>query len=185
MALLARADRRRACASARSGWSQTRRLLVAIGVWLMVDTAAALDVGDSLPVVELQDWQGTNLQLGPSTPGIVLVDFWASWCIPCRTLLPALSRVAQRLPKARVVAVNVDADRSEADALLSVVGPLPGLTLARDPSARVMADFGAPSMPALFVFVDGRLRSVHGGFSTSEVEKLGEELRGQGGEGSH
>ncbi len=157
-------------------------MLVAIGVWLMVETATALDVGDRLPSIELQDWQGTSLQVGPSTPGIVLVDFWASWCIPCRTLLPALSRVAQRLPQARVVAVNVDADRSEAEDLLAMLGPLPGLTLARDPSARLMADFGAPSMPALFVFVDGRLRTIHAGFSPSEVEKLGDELRGQRGE---
>src|SRR5438132_7829984 len=62
-------------------------------------------------VVRPADYQGK----------VLLVDFWASWCVPCRASFPALDAIYQR-DKARglqVLAVNVDESRKNADAFLA------------------------------------------------------------------
>ena len=142
----------------------------------MTGVAAALDVGDRLPAFALRDWQGQPLAIDAAAQRVFVVDFWASWCMPCRTLLPALSKLGQAVPQAKIYSVNIDADRAAAQGLLATVGPLPGVTLVQDPSGRLLADFGAPSMPSLFVIVDGKVHSVHSGFSTTELAHLEADL---------
>lgn len=145
-------------------------------VLTMPAMATALDVGDRLPAIALRDWQGQPLVIDATAQRVFVVDFWASWCMPCRTLLPALSKLGQAVPQARIYSVNIDADRAAAQGLLETLGPLPGVTLVQDPSGRLLADFGAPSMPSLFVIVDGRVHAVHSGFSTTELAHLEAEL---------
>lgn len=147
-------------------------------LWALIapGVVVALEVGDRLPALVLRDWQGQPLSVDAAAKGVLVVDFWASWCMPCRTLLPALAKLGQALPQAKVLAVNIDTDRSAAQRLIDSLGPLPGVTLAHDVSGRLMADFGAPSMPSLFVFIDGRVHSVHSGFSAVELAHLEREL---------
>ncbi len=65
--------------------------------------------------------------------GITMVDFWASWCGPCRMLSPIVDQVAEERPDVKVGKVNVDEQ--------------PDLA----------AQFGVMSIPTLLVFKDGKL----------------------------
>ncbi|MCU1282056.1 MAG: Redoxin domain protein, partial [bacterium] len=59
---------------------------------------------------------GSSLKLSSLRGKVVLVDFWASWCEPCKKELPLLDKLAPRL-RARgieIVAVNIDDDRNKA-----------------------------------------------------------------------
>ena len=63
----------------------------------------------------------------------VLVDFYADWCRPCQLLTPVLEELAQEMPDAKIVKVNVDDSR------------------------QLAGHFGVSSIPALMVFKDGKL----------------------------
>ena len=79
----------------------------------------------------------------------VLVNFWASWCIPCRAELPSLERLAARRGDLFVVAVSVDADRHEAQKAFA--GRYPHLHLGYAPIGAVQA-YGALGIPYSVAF---------------------------------
>ena len=54
---------------------------------------------------------------------VVLVDFWASWCLPCRQLMPQMAALQEQNPDLVVVAVSVDASREKALTFLRAVEP--------------------------------------------------------------
>ena len=132
----------------------------------------AVNVGDTLPVVTFSDWQGDDVRLAAPRAGVMIIDFWASWCQPCRTALPELNAIAQRYAAdgLQVVAVNIDKAQALADTFLKTYVPSPAMTLLRDPGGTALARYGAAGMPALYV-VDQRgvVRLVESGFT---VEKL-------------
>lgn len=85
----------------------------------------------------------------------ILVDFWAPWCGPCRTVSPALEHLAgQRAGTLRVVKVNVDSDPT-ISARLGVQG-IPTLVLYRD-GAEVSRQVGAMPAHSISAWVDSSL----------------------------
>jgi thioredoxin 1 len=72
----------------------------------------------------------------------VLVDFYAEWCGPCKTLAPTLAELAQENPGVRVVKVNISENRELAER------------------------YRVKSIPALMVFKDGKLRDEHVGMAS-------------------
>jgi thioredoxin 1 len=71
----------------------------------------------------------------------VLVDFYADWCGPCRTLSPVLDQVARETPTAKVVKVNIDH------------------------SPQLAAQYGVSSIPTLLVFKNGSAVAQHTGLA--------------------
>lgn len=114
-----------------------------------------------------------------ASKGIVVLNFWATWCAPCRAEIPALNALAGRYPNARFVGISLDDVENE--------GAIPGF-LKHHPVQYEVArwsggDFGttAASMdpqwkggiPATFVFLDGkRLFSKLGTVDKSELEAV-------------
>ena len=101
------------------------------------------------------------------------VDFWASWCEPCKKELPLLDKLAPRLHARgiEIVAVNIDDDTSKAADFLRSHGL--HLTVVSDTSKKIVGAWEPPKMPSSFV-VDkaGVVRAVHGGFEPGDEAKL-------------
>ena len=134
--------------------------------------AGAVRVGDKLPAATLTDWEGTAVQLVAPPAGVMVVDFWASWCEACRAALPELNAIGERYAAngLHVVAVNIDKAPAPADAFLRTYVSAPAMTLLRDPGGGILARYGASGMPALYVIDQaGVVRLVESGFT---VEKL-------------
>jgi thiol-disulfide isomerase/thioredoxin len=119
----------------------------------------------------------TNFAETIEKDGIVLLDFWASWCEPCKKELPLLDKMAPRL-RARgveIVAVNIDDNRDKAAEFVRSHGL--HLTVVTDGAKKIVGAWEPPKMPSSFV-VDkgGVVRAVHGGFEPGDEGKLEAEL---------
>jgi peroxiredoxin len=120
---------------------------------------------------------GSPLKLSSLRGKVVLVDFWASWCEPCKKELPLLDKLAPRLRAKgiEIVAVNIDDDKSHAVDFVKSHGL--HLTVVADASKKIVGAWEPPKMPSSFV-VDksGVVRAVHGGFEPGDETKLEAEL---------
>ena len=137
--------------------------------------AGAVGVGDRFPWQSLTGWDGGAIAPGELAGKPVIVDFWASWCLPCRTALPAIDAIARKLRDRGVVvvAVNIDRNRSAADAWLTERMPERTLTLAHDPEGGLLARCGAPGMPAVYVVDrDGVVRFAEAGYALDRVAAI-------------
>ena len=103
-----------------------------------------------VPEITFQDEEQKPLSLAQWKGRVVLVNLWATWCVPCRKEMPALAKLQQRLGSEdfEVVAISLDRQGAEvARPFLDEVGA-EALTLYLDPSTDVLAKFKAVGIPA-------------------------------------
>jgi thiol-disulfide isomerase/thioredoxin len=140
-----------------------------LGVWLLAAGPA--------PEVELHLADGTSLALSSYSGKVVLVDFWASWCGPCKKSLPALDQLYReyRDRGLEVIAVNVDEDRKAA--LQFLEGRSSGMHLAFDPKGVAPRAFGVEGMPSSFL-IDrkGAIRHSHMGYTEKTLAAYRDEI---------
>lgn len=112
---------------------------------------------------------------------VVLLDIWASWCVPCKDELPALDALSKKFRAqgvdAEIVAVSIDEDREAADAFLRTRESW-ALTFAHDPAGAVPETLQPPKMPTSYLIdKKGVLRAVNAGYEPGDVEKLEAKIR--------
>jgi len=152
-----------------------RRIATLVGSALLVLSGCSglrpLRPGDQLPAFTVEGWNGGTISPASLAGRPACLDFWASWCPACTPALPALDAIARRHPEVAVIAINIDARRTDGDRSLAVRLPDHRLTLARDPDGRVFGRFGNGTMPALYVIdADGVVRLAESGYG---IERLG------------
>jgi cytochrome c biogenesis protein CcmG, thiol:disulfide interchange protein DsbE len=96
-------------------------LVLAALAALFSGAASAMKVGDMAPDFTRPDQVGKDVQLSRHRGKLVLLNFWASWCPPCREEMPVFSRWQKALQSAglQVIGVSMDDDRSEVKRFLS------------------------------------------------------------------
>ncbi|HET8706721.1 MAG TPA: TlpA disulfide reductase family protein, partial [Pseudomonadales bacterium] len=129
------------------------------------------------PDFTLKSTTGGNMRLSEQRGQIILLNFWATWCGPCRQELPEFEKLKQKYAKYgfEVWAVNVDNDSNEA---LKFIKPL-GITypVLFDSGLNISQQYKVETMPSTFLLDrDGRVRFIHHGFQPSYVEKYDAEI---------
>lgn len=108
--------------------------------------------------------------LEPIEGQVVWVDFWASWCVPCRRSFPWLNTMQRKYGHVglQIIAVNLDKDRALADAFLAEVPS--EFALRFDPGAALAKEFGVQTMPSSFLIdADGQILASHFGFRMADA----------------
>jgi thiol-disulfide isomerase/thioredoxin len=136
--------------------------------------ASATEVGQPAPqftLPTLQQEQATSLKQYAGK--VVYLDFWASWCAPCRTSFPLLNKMYEKL-KAQgfeVVAVNLDEDKANAEKFLKEF-PV-SFTVLRDAKGEWADQFVVESMPTSFIIDrQGIVQTIHNGFTSDDIKEL-------------
>jgi peroxiredoxin len=140
------------------------RLLIAVFLLLHGTVAMASGKleqwsGRAAPPFELVDLDGRRHDLKAHRGKVVLVNFWATWCEPCREEMPSIQRLRARMADKRFAVLMVNVDEPEARVRRYVEEARLDLPIVVDPGKRVTAQWGVKILPATFlVGPDGRIR---------------------------
>ena len=138
---------------------------------------ALLAPGQPAPQLTLPGPGGQPITLASLKGHPVLVDFWASWCPPCRTSVPSLDALYREFHGRglEVLAINVDERRKDADGFLA--GRQYLMPIVFDSSGDSPRAAGVYGMPTSFL-VDraGAIRFVHRGYSDKVLESYRREV---------
>ena len=147
--------------------------VLGLGLLLFAAQGQAVGTGSMAPEIGIKDLAGNGVSMASLKGKVVLVDFWASWCAPCREELPVLNALYKKF-RARgfeIVGVNQDQRAENVRSFLSNT-PL-SFRVVHD-GARAVAGRYAPSkMPSSFL-IDRRgiVRHVQAGYRASDRATL-------------
>ena len=113
---------------------------------------AAGRIGATAPDFEWTDLDGKTLRLSSYRGKVVVVNFWATWCLPCREEMPALQRVAASEPDVVVLEVDLMEPGDKARSFLDSLG-LDRLQPVLDGDGATTRRYGVLTLPSTF-FVD-------------------------------
>lgn len=139
---------------------------------VLAGPAGAQDVSERAPPISAVV-DGRSVDLAALRGQVVLLDFWASWCGPCKQSFPWMNAMhakyaAQGL---RVIAVNVDRKREDGERFLAQVPAQ--FTIAWDAAGTTPAAYGVKAMPSsVLIGADGRIAMRHAGFRADDTAPL-------------
>ncbi|WP_353873662.1 TlpA disulfide reductase family protein [Aliikangiella maris] len=110
--------------------------------------------------IEITDYKGKVLYL----------DFWASWCIPCRKSFPWMNDLREKYSEDElaIVAVNLDKDKSLAQDFLEKYPA--SFSIAYDPEGKLAKKYQIPGMPSTIIFdKNGKVVDAHSGFFAKKI----------------
>jgi cytochrome c biogenesis protein CcmG, thiol:disulfide interchange protein DsbE len=135
--------------------------------------ALALEAGQRAPEISATTLTGQSLRLGGFKGQVVLLDFWASWCGPCKKSFPWMNEMQAKYgPKGlRIVAINLDEQRENAERFLAQVPAK--FTIGFDTQGSTPGAFGVKGMPSsVLIGANGFIDSVHAGFRDEDAAVL-------------
>ncbi len=138
----------------------------------------SIELGEPAPDLALPLLgDGSEVRLSDYTGKVVYVDFWASWCGPCRQSLPLYESLYQKLASDRfqILAVNLDEQLADAETFLER-HPV-SYPVLLDPAGDSARDWSLQVMPSSYL-VDGqgRLAFIYAGFEISHLEKINDDI---------
>ncbi len=114
--------------------------------------------------------QAVELDLNQYKGKVVYLDFWASWCVPCRHSFPWMNKMQQELSDKGlvIIAVNLDEEQKEAAAFLRAVPA--DFKVIYDPEGQLANEYKVKGMPSSYIFDrSGKLVKSHIGFKNKDA----------------
>jgi peroxiredoxin len=159
-----------------SGWIFVR--CVALFIALLAGQALAVGLQEEAPDFTLKSLDGGNLRLEEYRGQVVLINFWASWCGPCRQEMPLLDRLHHRYEDTgfAVLGINVEGDSDSAQEIVDKTKVT--FPILIDDGQKVSELYSLEAMPSTVVVDrDGVIRYIHLGYKPGDEAKYVEVVK--------
>ena len=133
-------------------------VIVAVGLQLMRRSANGVQMGTPPPPFEVTTYDGETVQLSDFVGKVVLINFWASWCIPCAQEAPYLNELHADFADAGLVLLGLSHSDVERDARAFIAEHVAIYRNAPDTASRIYQAYGLTGVPESFIIGrDGNL----------------------------
>ena len=108
---------------------------------------------------------------------VIYLDFWASWCGPCRKSFPWLNRIKAKYQDQEftIISINLDANRALADKFLQETPA--DFAVVYDPKGKLAKHFNIQGMPSsILIGRDGHIKKSHAGFFNKKIPQYQQEI---------
>lgn len=155
---------------------KTLTLLISLLTAIYAQPLLSLEIGDYAPNFTLPTIDDSGqITLSELRGKIIYLDFWASWCGPCRLALPKLSILRSEYADRGVEVIAIDVDENREDGRLFLKRYPVTYPVLSDPDGKVTKTYDILGMPFSFLIDEtGRIRYIHQGFrrgDETEIEK--------------
>ena len=165
----------------RSLQRSLRRVIAAAGTAVLLATAAVAATGltgKAAPDFALKNADGQNVRLTDLRGDVVMINFWATWCGPCREEMPLLDEMHARYSRVgfSLLGVNIDDDPRRAEEMIDALGVT--FPVVFDADKKVSEQYDVSAMPVTILLDrEGVVRYVHKGYKPGYEDKYLEQVR--------
>jgi peroxiredoxin len=154
-------------------------IFFALIVYLQTNLAWGVGLGQVAPDFTLPGLTGENLRLEEYRGKVVLINFWASWCGPCRQEMPILDRIHKRYEPAGFTVLGVNVEGEQEKKAIRIANELNvSFPLLFDTGQQVSEDYDLKAMPyTVLVDRDGQVRFIHHGYKPGDENKYIDRLK--------
>ncbi|HSX51951.1 MAG TPA: TlpA disulfide reductase family protein [Cellvibrio sp.] len=152
--------------------------ILGLGLALAASAFALSASAEQAPDFTLQSSTGDNVRLAEQRGQVVMLNFWASWCGPCRTEMPLLDEMSKRYSAAGFVlyGVNVEEDNTDAKKLIKDLGVT--FPILYDTESKASSLYNVDAMPTTVVIdKKGEIRYVNRGYKPGDENKYRDQIR--------
>ncbi len=157
-----------------------KTLIIVIVFFSGLPAAFSIESGTKAPAFKGNTLDGGTIKLEDYRGKVVLLDFWASWCGPCRKEMPFLAELYKEFEghDFEILAVNIDKKKKNAEKFLKKLDVKIKFPVIWDKKKEIPPLYGIKTMPTT-VLIDkkGNVRYIHDGFSESLKNQFRKEVR--------
>jgi peroxiredoxin len=153
-------------------------LAIAALLFSLTTTIHASQVEGPAPDFTLKSITGENLKLSEYRGEVVMINFWASWCAPCRQEMPLLDSLYQKYKDLgfTLLGINLDEKSAQAEKLLKEI-PV-NFPILLDPKSEISRLYKVSAMPTtILVDRDGNMRFLHKGYMPGYEEDYEKQIK--------
>lgn len=151
---------------------------MAVAMMLVTGQVLAANTSGPAPDFTLKSRSGENIKLSELRGQVVMINFWASWCGPCRQEMPILDQLYQRYEPMgfTLLGVNVEEDSAAAEKVLREI-PV-SFPVLYDSKNQVSENYQVRAMPSTFLIDrDGKVRYLHKGYKPGYEDEYQQQVR--------
>ena len=143
----------------------------------MMATAGGTKSGEIAADFTLKSMDGSNIRLHELRGKVVMVNFWATWCGPCRQEMPLLDELYRRYQKSGFTLIGVNIDNEKGNAIRMAKKLKVSFPVVFDTDKKVSERYDVATMPyTLLIDRDGKIQHLHRGYVPGVEKKYDKQI---------
>lgn len=155
------------------------RIILTVFLIAAIFNLTAAELNSPAPDFTLKNLDGADVALSSFKGKVIVLDFWASWCGPCREEFPFLIELSKenKGKDFEIVAVNIDTKIDNCKKFVDKQKEKPGFVIVNDSKGKTPELYKAENMPTTFIIdKKGVIRYIHKGFAESYKEEYRKQI---------